>query len=234
MGRCLPFPDHGLHPRPSSATPKNKRCRRPKANVIDPLVVTEQYATDAVRMALLSRASPGTESFFQPGPVLRKCRAFATKKHLWKRLRFLFLNMGPERCNRGTLDGRRPKTHISPPANQSTAPHQPPTYRAATVRERYFQPSPNTTHRRPAGSSSTASNECAKEVQPRHEQFRLHRSRPKVWRFFFGTSSATGMSNSKKLRFTEKIQASMTTGETISSQAFEKRTPSPPPGNARS
>ena len=37
-----------------------------KGNVIDPLVVTEQYGTDAVRMALLIGAAPGTDIVFSP------------------------------------------------------------------------------------------------------------------------------------------------------------------------
>ena len=45
----------------SCAMPSGRRCPRPSGNVIDPLVVTEKYGTDAVRMALLVAAAPGTD-----------------------------------------------------------------------------------------------------------------------------------------------------------------------------
>jgi valyl-tRNA synthetase len=58
--------------------------------VIDPLVVTEQYGTDATRMALLIAAAPGTDIAFTPDR-LESSRAFANK--IWNAARFLFMNM---------------------------------------------------------------------------------------------------------------------------------------------
>ena len=70
-----------------------QKMSKTRGNVIDPLVVTEKYGTDAVRMALLSGAAPGTDIVFSP-ERLDSSRAFANK--IWNAARFLFLNM--ERC----------------------------------------------------------------------------------------------------------------------------------------
>ena len=45
---------------------EKQKMSKTKGNVIDPLVVTEQYGTDAVRMALLTGAAPGTDIVFSP------------------------------------------------------------------------------------------------------------------------------------------------------------------------
>ena len=67
-----------------------QKMSKTKGNVIDPLVVTEEYGTDAVRMALLSGAAPGTDIVFTTDR-LDSARAFANK--IWNAARFLFLNM---------------------------------------------------------------------------------------------------------------------------------------------
>ena len=72
---------------------EKQKMSKTKGNVIDPLVVTEEYGTDAVRMALLIGAAPGTDIVFSPDR-LDSSRAFANK--IWNAARFLFLNM--ERC----------------------------------------------------------------------------------------------------------------------------------------
>ncbi len=40
---------------------ERQKMSKTKGNVVDPLVVTEKYGTDAVRMALLQGAAPGTD-----------------------------------------------------------------------------------------------------------------------------------------------------------------------------
>ncbi len=72
---------------------ERQKMSKTRGNVIDPLAVTEQYGTDAVRMALLTGAAPGTDIVFSPDR-LESSRAFANK--IWNASRFLFLNM--ERC----------------------------------------------------------------------------------------------------------------------------------------
>ena len=72
---------------------EKQKMSKTKGNVIDPLVVTEKYGTDAVRMALLTGAAPGTDIVFTVDRI-ESARAFANK--IWNAARFLFLNM--ERC----------------------------------------------------------------------------------------------------------------------------------------
>jgi valyl-tRNA synthetase len=72
---------------------EKQKMSKTKGNVIDPLVVTEEYGTDAVRMALMIGAAPGTDIVFTTGRI-DSARAFANK--VWNAARFIFLNM--ERC----------------------------------------------------------------------------------------------------------------------------------------
>ena len=80
------------------AMPTSQKMSKTKGNVIDPLVVNEKYGTDAVRMALLQGAAPGTDIAFTHDRM-DSARAFANK--IWNAARFLFMNM--ERCGRGTV-----------------------------------------------------------------------------------------------------------------------------------
>ncbi|MGD1073080.1 MAG: valine--tRNA ligase [Bryobacteraceae bacterium] len=70
---------------------EKQKMSKTKGNVIDPLVVTEEYGTDAVRMALLTGAAPGTDIVFSP-ERLDSSRAFANK--IWNAARFIFMNVG--------------------------------------------------------------------------------------------------------------------------------------------
>lgn len=67
---------------------EKQKMSKTKGNVIDPLVVTEEYGTDAVRMALLSGAAPGTDIVFSPDR-LESARNFANK--IWNAARFLLM-----------------------------------------------------------------------------------------------------------------------------------------------
>jgi valyl-tRNA synthetase len=69
---------------------ERQKMSKTKGNVIDPLVVTEKYGTDAVRMALLQGAAPGTDIVLTE-ERMASSRAFANK--IWNASRFLFLNM---------------------------------------------------------------------------------------------------------------------------------------------
>jgi len=67
-----------------------QKMSKTRGNVIDPLVVTEQYGTDAVRMSLLQGAAPGTDIVLTE-ERLQTARAFANK--IWNAARFVFLKM---------------------------------------------------------------------------------------------------------------------------------------------
>jgi valyl-tRNA synthetase len=68
---------------------EKQKMSKTKGNVIDPLLVTEEYGTDAVRMALLIGAAPGTDIVFSPDR-LKSSQAFANK--IWNAARFLLMN----------------------------------------------------------------------------------------------------------------------------------------------
>ena len=65
---------------------EKQKMSKTKGNVIDPLVVTEEYGTDAVRMALLTGAAPGTDIVFTVDRI-DSARAFANK--IWNAARFI-------------------------------------------------------------------------------------------------------------------------------------------------
>lgn len=71
---------------------EKQKMSKTKGNVIDPLVVTEEYGTDAVRMALLGGAAPGTDIVFTVDRI-ESSRAFANK--IWNAARFIFMNVEP-------------------------------------------------------------------------------------------------------------------------------------------
>jgi len=69
---------------------EKQKMSKTRGNVIDPLEVTEKYGTDAVRMALLQGAAPGTDIVLTE-ERMASARAFANK--IWNAARFLFLKM---------------------------------------------------------------------------------------------------------------------------------------------
>ena len=69
---------------------EKQKMSKTKGNVIDPLVVTEKYGTDAVRMTLLQGAAPGTDIVLTEERMVAS-RAFANK--IWNAARFLFMKM---------------------------------------------------------------------------------------------------------------------------------------------
>jgi valyl-tRNA synthetase len=87
----VPFREVYIHALVRDA--ERQKMSKTKGNVIDPLEVTEKYGTDAVRMALLTGAAPGTDIALSE-ERMASARAFANK--IWNAARFLFLHM--ERC----------------------------------------------------------------------------------------------------------------------------------------
>ena len=84
----VPFRDVYIHGLVRDA--ERQKMSKTKGNTIDPLVVTEKYGTDAVRMALLMGAAPGTDIVLTE-ERMESTRSFANK--IWNAARFLFLNM---------------------------------------------------------------------------------------------------------------------------------------------
>jgi valyl-tRNA synthetase len=67
-----------------------QKMSKTRGNVIDPLVVTEEYGTDAVRFSLLLGAAPGTDIVLTE-ERMDSARAFANK--IWNASRLIFMNM---------------------------------------------------------------------------------------------------------------------------------------------
>jgi valyl-tRNA synthetase len=69
---------------------ERQKMSKTKGNTVDPLLVTEQYGTDAVRFALLRGAAPGTDIVLSEERMVSS-RAFCNK--IWNAARFIFLQM---------------------------------------------------------------------------------------------------------------------------------------------
>jgi valyl-tRNA synthetase len=69
---------------------ERQKMSKTRGNTIDPLVVVEKYGTDAVRMALLLGAAPGTDIVLSEDRM-ESTRSFANK--IWNAARLLFVNM---------------------------------------------------------------------------------------------------------------------------------------------
>jgi valyl-tRNA synthetase len=95
---------------------ERQKMSKTKGNVIDPLVVTEKYGTDAVRMALLQGAAPGTDIVLTE-ERMESSRAFANK--IWNAARFLFHEHGALR--RRALAAREAWKEFRPEADPAPA-----------------------------------------------------------------------------------------------------------------
>jgi valyl-tRNA synthetase len=80
----VPFHDCYIHALVRNAD--RQKMSKTKGNVIDPLVVTEKYGTDAVRFTLALMASPGTDIVLSESRM-ESYRAFANK--IWNAARFI-------------------------------------------------------------------------------------------------------------------------------------------------
>ncbi len=69
---------------------QGKKMSKTRGNTVDPLEITEKYGTDAVRMALLTACTPGSDILWTEDK-LPASRGFANK--IWNASRFLFMNM---------------------------------------------------------------------------------------------------------------------------------------------
>jgi valyl-tRNA synthetase len=84
----VPFRELYIHALVRDA--EKQKMSKTKGNVIDPLEVTEEYGTDAVRFALTISAAPGTDIAFSVEKI-QSYRAFANK--IWNAGRFILMNL---------------------------------------------------------------------------------------------------------------------------------------------
>ena len=152
---------------------EKQKMSKTRGNVIDPLVVTEKYGTDAVRMALLQGAAPGTDIVLTE-ERMASSRDFANK--IWNAARFLFLNMersGVAPWVPESLEGFRPEA--DPDALE------------APIEDRWI---------------FSRLNAAAEVVNRAIGQYRYHEAAQALWRFFWH-EFCDWYVELKKLRFQE-------------------------------
>jgi valyl-tRNA synthetase len=152
---------------------ERQKMSKTKGNVIDPLVVTEKYGTDAVRMTLLQGAAPGTDIVLTD-ERMQSSRAFANK--VWNAARFLFLNM--ERS------GVEPWI---PEGGLRVKPEPPQGRLEAALEDRWI---------------FSRLNQCADLVNRAIDQYRYHEAAQLLWQFIWHEFCDWYL-ELKKLRFVE-------------------------------
>jgi valyl-tRNA synthetase len=88
LSESVPFCEVYIHALVRDA--ERQKMSKTKGNVLDPIVVTEKYGTDAVRFTLAAMASPGTDIAFNEART-EGYRNFANK--IWNAARFMFMNI---------------------------------------------------------------------------------------------------------------------------------------------
>jgi valyl-tRNA synthetase len=135
---------------------ERQKMSKTRGNTIDPLVVIEKYGTDAVRMALLQGAAPGTDIVLTE-ERMASSRDFANK--IWNAARFLFLNM-----ERSGLDP------WVPPSLEQYQPEPQAGTLAAPLEDRWI---------------FSRLNSAAEQVNRAIEQYRYHEAAQALWHFFW-------------------------------------------------
>jgi valyl-tRNA synthetase len=69
---------------------ERQKMSKTKGNVMDPIVITQKYGTDAVRFTMAAMIAPGSDIAFSESRT-ESYRAFANK--IWNAARFLFMNV---------------------------------------------------------------------------------------------------------------------------------------------
>lgn len=90
LAKKVPFKVVHMHSR--VVDEKGQKMSKSKGNVIDPLSMVEKYGADALRMALVFGASPGSDIRISDDRV-RSMRNFSNK--IWNAARFVFMKKPP-------------------------------------------------------------------------------------------------------------------------------------------
>ena len=133
-----------------------QKMSKTKGNTIDPLVVTDKYGTDAVRMALLQGAAPGTDIVLTE-ERMESSRAFANK--IWNAARLLLGKM--EYC------GVEPWL---PARLEEFRPEADPATGAVPIEDRWI---------------FSRLNACAAQANRAIETYRYHEAAQVLWHFFW-------------------------------------------------
>jgi valyl-tRNA synthetase len=96
-------------------TAEGAKMSKTKGTGVDPLQLTEEFGTDALRYMLASMAAPGTDILLREDRILG-ARAFANK--IWNAARFLFVNLEKIEAQGVTLE------ELASPEIRAKAPYE--------------------------------------------------------------------------------------------------------------
>jgi valyl-tRNA synthetase len=133
---------------------EKRKMSKTRGNTVDPMDIVEKYGTDAVRMALLTGAAPGSDVIWTEDR-LPSARAFANK--IWNAARFLFLKME--------------ESGVQPWIPEQRASYTPETVEPggeARIEDRWI---------------FSRLNHCAGEVNRALDQYRYHEAAQTLWHF---------------------------------------------------
>ena len=135
---------------------EKQKMSKTKGNVIDPLEVTEKLGTDAVRMALLQGAAPGTDIVLTT-ERMESARSFANK--IWNASRLIFMNMERSRVDSWL-----------PPQSSGRKPDPVGDALAVPLEDRWI---------------FSRLNRCVEQVNRAIEDYRYHEVAQTLWHFFW-------------------------------------------------
>jgi valyl-tRNA synthetase len=141
-------------------TSEGAKMSKTKGTGVDPLQLTQQYGTDALRYMLASMAAPGTDIALTEDRILG-ARAFANK--IWNAARFLFVNLEKVEANGFTLD------ELAAPEIRAKAPYPVPGEGALAHRWIFSRLASVSLH-----------------VNDALENFRFHEACQTIYQFFWG------------------------------------------------
>ncbi len=141
-------------------TAEGAKMSKTKGTGVDPLQLTQQYGTDALRYMLASMAAPGTDIALTEDRILGG-RAFANK--IWNAARFLFVNLEKIEAQGVTLE------ELAAPEIRARAPYPVPGEGALAHRWIFSRLSA-----------------VAAQVNGALENFRFHEAAQTIYQFFWG------------------------------------------------
>src|SRR5215472_11479618 len=141
-------------------TSEGAKMSKTKGTGVDPLQLTQQYGTDALRYMLASMAAPGTDIILSEDRILG-ARAFANK--IWNAARFLFVNLEKIEATGVTLED------LAAPEVRARAPYEVPGEGGLAHRWIFSRLSAVTS-----------------QVNDAFENFRFHEACQTIYQFFWG------------------------------------------------
>jgi valyl-tRNA synthetase len=141
-------------------TADGAKMSKTKGTGVDPLQLTQQFGTDALRYMLASMAAPGTDIALTEDRILG-ARAFANK--IWNAARFLFMNLEKAEAIGITLE------EIATPEIRAKAPYA-------------VKGEGELVHRRIFSRLAATADEVSKAL----DEFRFHEACQTIYHFFWG------------------------------------------------